>query len=131
MDNELWKELPQDILIVHILSRLDIDTRISLKVKPMKIDKKIIENFEKNCKIQIPIINYCKIDERQSLTEIEMNLELPNGKYLIQFFISYNFEEIYVIKKRAINGDIVQIFILKYNYALNRITSRAHVIRSE
>jgi hypothetical protein len=44
---ELWAQLPYDIITTHILSKLPIDLRLELKLKPQKISKDIVENLHK------------------------------------------------------------------------------------
>jgi hypothetical protein len=129
MLEEIWKELPHDILFFNILSKLDIDTRLKLKVPPCKINPTIIEYYENNCKFHNPIINYIKIDCLSHLEAIELYVIIPSGVYIIQYFMHDNYEEIYVVNKNQ-NDLIMQIFIMKYCTRQCSIIHRSHIFRS-
>jgi hypothetical protein len=111
MDN-IWKSIPQDILYYHILSKLPIDTKRKLKIKPLKIDLNIINNFNN---LYIKIIK----------PKIFYNNNYNNLEYTsICFFIS-SFLYIYQILKFnntykediLISNNIIKFW--KYNYIIN------------
>lgn len=112
MDN-IWKLIPDDILYYHILSKLSIDTKRALKIKPLKIDFNIINNFN-NLYIKIikPTIFYN--NNYNNLEYISICFFISSTLYIHQI-LKFKFT---YIEDLLISNNVIRFW--KFNNIINR-----------
>jgi hypothetical protein len=103
---------------MHILSKLPIDKRLALGVKPGKIDISCYNN------IQFPVAKSYNMDETK---HIVMEMNVCNKEYLVQYFFREAYEETSVHFKE---GDIRKIFLIVQDSSNGKILNMSHIFTS-
>ena len=126
---DIWKTLPEDILINHIFCHLSIDDRMALNVKPKRIlaeQKLIYEDI-----ITFPILHITRLslDQNSSLKHLIGNISLNCIVYSVEYRVEDNLEHVLVMYQPQ-NGNIWQLYSVKISLS-DRGVHRYHIIHAE
>ena len=128
LDPQIWSNIPNDVLMRHILSALPIDTRMALRLKPNRISKSRLEAYEGYItKIQRPEI-FVSLDDNKQFRKITYSLKIKQKIYICEVCGHSDLEQLYIIEQE-IGGSFFHVFIIRV-LQRTRVIHRSHILHN-
>ena len=91
--DEIWKRMPEDVLMVHIFSKLPIDLRRALGVPPNKWTRAQKAEHERLLAgVRSPETTYMRTDDDDRMIRLKGNITIADKLHVVKYGVEYEFE---------------------------------------